>query len=547
MKNWLIVFFTCFLCCPLIAQDGGGAGQQMPAEDFYQTDKVRELRITFKDKNWAELLDSLRVHGNGLLDGEVQVDGKSFAGAGIRYRGSKSFQTGSKRNAFHIKLNHNIKGENLQGNKVIKLSNALRDPSMIREVLGYEIARQYMPAPKANFARLFVNGEYYGLFVNIEAIASPFLKENFGSKKNALIKASSNMVEKHPEACKNKVYGSLEYQGDPSCYNYNFELKSDKGWAELIDLTKRLSEEESDLEEVLNVDRTLWMLAFNNVLVNLNSYTGQNSQNYYLYKDDFGQFNPIIWDLNLAFGSFKNTGIGSDLNLKALQTMDPLLHVDNPGKPLISRLLKNPLYRKAYLSHIRTIVYDQFVSGAYEKRAKDLQRLIQIPMFNDQNKFYKSEEFQKSLTTTIGKRSKIPGIVELMSIRARFLKKHPEIAVIPPKISEVKVKSRKEFQSEAITSFRIQAKVEKLPKRVKLYYRYNSTDAYKEAFMADDGKSHDKRAGDKVFGVLIEPDADQKNLEYFIMTENARAMSFDPPNYMFEPRRVSLMELNGEG
>ncbi len=547
MKNWLIVFFACSLCCSVFAQDGGGAGQQMSTEDFYQTDKVRELRITFKEQNWEELLDSLRVNGNGLLGGEVQVEGKSFSGVGIRYRGSKSFQTGSRRNAFHIKLNHSVKGENLQGHKVIKLSNALRDPSMVREVLAYEIARQYMPAPKANFVKLFVNDEYYGLFINIEAIRGPFLKENFDSKKNALIKASSKLNEKHPEDCKNKVYGSLEYQADAACYNYNFELKSDKGWAALIELTKRLSEEEANLEEILNVDRTLWMLAFNNVLVNLNSYTGQHSQNYYLYKDDFGQFNPIIWDLNLAFGSFKNTGLGSDLNLKELQEMDPLLHADNPSKPLISRLLKNPLYRKAYLSHIRTIVYDQFVSGAYEKRAEELQRLIQVPMFNDQNKFYKSEEFQSSLTTTIGKRSKIPGIVELMSIRGRFLKKHPAIAVIPPKISEVKVKERKEFQSEAITSFRIQAKVEKLPKRVKLYYRYNSTDEYKEVFMADDGKSHDKRAGDKVFGVLIEPDADQQALEYFIMTENAKAMSFDPPNYMFEPRRVSLMELNGEG
>ncbi|MBK8428777.1 MAG: CotH kinase family protein [Lewinellaceae bacterium] len=60
------------------------------------------------------------------------------------------------------------------------------------------------------------------------------------------------------------------------------------------------------------------------------SYTGNYSQNYYLYKDNFGRFQPVHWDLNLAFGSFKNTGKGSDLEIEDLQTLDPLLHADNP-------------------------------------------------------------------------------------------------------------------------------------------------------------------------------------------------------------------------
>lgn len=553
MKKFVVIIFQClFVFCSFgqeiqkasQQEQAGGAGQQMDPGDFYDTDKVRELRLTFKEKNWPDVLDSLRVHGNGLLVCQLQIDGKSFEDVGIRYRGSKSFRTGSKRNAFHIKLNHVIKGQKLQGHKVLKLSNALRDPSMVREVLGYEIARQYMPAPKANYAKLFINEKYFGLFINVEAINDEFLKTHFGSDDNTLVKASSNFEDEHPQGCKNKVYGSLEYQENAECYPYNFELKSKAGWKDLIELTKDLSDENSVIEKSLNVDRTLWMLAFNNVLVNLNSYTGQGSQNFYLYKDEFGQFNPIIWDLNLLFGSFKNTGIGSDLTLEQLQTMDPLLHVDNTTKPLINRLLSQPLYRKAYLSHMRTILYDHFVNGAYEERAKELQRLIQIPFFNDQYKFYKGDDFQKSLTTTIGKRSKIPGLVELMSKRARFLKKHPEIAVIPPEIKHVYVMKRKEFQSTPVTTFQIRATVDKLPKRVKLFYRYNAQDAYKQVFMADDGKSNDDQAGDKVFGVTIAPEGDHDSIEYFILTENAKAISIDPPNYMFTPRKVNLAELN---
>ena len=108
------------------------------------------------------------------------------------------------------------------------------------------------------------------------------------------------------------------------------------------------------------MDHALWMLALNNVMVNLSSYTGNHSVNYFLYRDNSGRFQPLHWDLNLAFGSYKNTGNGSDLELKGLQNLDPLLHADNPYKPLISQLLKEPLYKKMYLSHIRQIVEDNF-------------------------------------------------------------------------------------------------------------------------------------------------------------------------------------------
>ncbi|MEL6867805.1 MAG: CotH kinase family protein, partial [Bacteroidota bacterium] len=468
----------------LMAQDA------VATEDFYDVMKVREIQISFSQDNWAYLLDSLRIHGDKLLLGTVNLDGQRYENVGIRYRGSKSFKTGSKRNAFHIKLNYIDKQQNHLGYKTLKMSNSLRDPSMVREVMSYEIARQYMPAPKANYAKLSVNGEYYGLFVNLEAVDAVFLEKNYGSNQHSFFKCSPSNNYKNPEGCKKNTYASLEYEGsNAACYLRNYELKSESGWDDLIQMTRVLAEEPDNIGQVLNVDRTLWMLAFNNVLVNLSSYSGQNSQNYYLYKDEKGQFNPIIWDLNLSFGSFKNIGKGSDLSLKELQKLDPLLHEDNATKPLISVLLKDPFYKKVYLSHIRTILYDHFLNDAYEKRARELQQLITVPLHNDPNRLYENfNDFNDNIKKTIGKRSKIPGIVELMASRSKFLKKHPAISYIPPTVEEVKVLRREKFSSKMVETFQIQAKVDKLPKRVKLYYRFDSEDAFKEVYMADDGR-----------------------------------------------------------
>jgi len=515
--------------------------------DFYDTDRIAEVRLNFPENNWAEALDSLVLAaGKGLHFGSASIDGQRYKNVGVRYRGTRSFKTGGNRNALYIKLNYINKNQNHQGYKTIKLSNALRDPSMVREVMSYEIARQYMPAPQANYVKVFINDKYYGLFVNIEDISDEFLTKNFGSSDDAFFKCSPNIDESDAvkKGCKNKVFASLEYEEGVQCYLDNYEIKSDDGWDDLIELTRILKKEPKKIGQVLNVDRTLWMLAFNNVLVNLSSYSGKNSQNYYLYKDINGQFNPIVWDLNLSFGSFKTIGGRSDLALRELQNLDPLLHKDNEFKPLISQLLKNPDYEKIYLSHVRSILYDHFVDGQYEKRAKELQTMITSDLYNDKNRAYDHSEYLKSLTTTIGKRSKIPGITELMGKRAKYLKKHPKLSVFPPEVSNIEVMGREKFSNQAVEKFNIVATVSQRPKRVKVYYRFKASEAYKSIYMKDDGKNNDGTAGDKTFGVMVDPEGLHDTVEYYIVPENAATVSFSPANYMYEPHKSTLKELN---
>jgi len=193
---------------------------------------------------------------------------------------------------------------------------------------------------------------------------------------------------------------------------------------------------------------------------------------------------------------------------------------------------------------MRTILYDNFVDGQYEDRARALQRTIQVPFNNDQNKFYSTTDFNNSLKSTIGKRSKIPGLVELMGKRAKYLKKNSNLTPIPPEVVDVKVISRKKLQPKDINSFKIIAQVEKRPKNVKVYYRFDSTTPYRSIFMKDDGKSNDGKAGDGSFGITIKPKEGQETLEYYIMAETVYSIEFSPTNYMFAPYTANLSELN---
>ena len=76
------------------------------------------------------------------------------------------------------------------------------------------------------------------------------------------------------------------------------------------------------------MDSHLWMLAFDNLLVNLDAPINF-AHNYYLYQDDAGRFNPIIWDLNENFGGFSMLIGGSPLSSIGVQNLDPYLNSVN--------------------------------------------------------------------------------------------------------------------------------------------------------------------------------------------------------------------------
>ncbi len=140
----------------------------------------------------------------------------------------------------------------------------------MREVLAAEMANRFFAAPEAGFAKLYVNGQYRGLFVLQEAVDSDFLDRHFddGGKGNLfLAEANSDYVA--TADCAPHRYNALETERDPSCFGQFYQLLQADNYAPLARLSQNVSAETVDL------DATLWMLAFNNLFVNLYSYSGQ--------------------------------------------------------------------------------------------------------------------------------------------------------------------------------------------------------------------------------------------------------------------------------
>ncbi len=531
LPKTLLLIFVCLGCLTF-----NGNAQK---SDLYSIDKIGELRINLPHSDWRGILDSLKVYED-YLPASVTLNGKSYEQAGVRYRGSSSFRLGEKKNPWGVKLNLGDKEANYDGHTTLKLSNGYRDPSMVREVLAYEIANQYMVAPRANFMRVFVNGQYEGLYINIEPIDKVFLKKHYGKDDGTFVKGSPDLSSSRPEECLKNTYSALEYEANSDCYAYNYELKSSEGWDDLIKLTKTLKDKPSQTGSVLNMDQTLWMLAFNNVFMNLSSYTGLFSHNYYLYKDTNGKFNPIIWDLNMCFGTFRKTGKEKRLSFKEVQRLSPLLHSNNSTKPLISQILNNDTYKMRYFSMMRIMVYDHLHNGKLQKRARDLQKLIDNDVKNDKNNLYDYQKFKISLYNNIKDKREIPALNKMLEERDDFLRKNKYLTFIPPAVTSVDGDAFGFINREG--KYYIRAKADNIASKMFLYYRYSGEMKYSRMAMSDDGQSRDKRKGDSIFGIYFgkEGEVSGRTVEFYIRAENAKGSGYSTSDFLVRPHRMTF-------
>ncbi|OQY27124.1 MAG: hypothetical protein B6244_11615 [Candidatus Cloacimonetes bacterium 4572_55] len=379
MRTPVIVFLLCF---------AGVSG--LLAQGFYDIESINTIEITFEQSNWDQLLDNLYAAGDEeRLIGAALINGAQFDSVGVRYKGNSSYSPNQIKNPLNIKLDHIIDNQELDGYGTLKLANVFKDPSFVRETLSYEIARKYMPASNANYINVYINGTHLGLYTSVQSVDKFFLGNHLNSNQNDFFKGELAGGGGPPSSV--DIWGF--YGSDSTDYYDYYELKSGDGWANLINMLDILNNDPGNIETALNVDRHLWMLAYDILMVNLDAPINF-AHNYYLYRDDAGQFNPIVWDLNENFGGFNRllTG-GPPLNFIAMQRLDPFLNESHPGFPIINQILPNPSYRKMYVAHMKTIISENFANDLYHIRALDIQGIIAGDVQNDPNKFYTYESF----------------------------------------------------------------------------------------------------------------------------------------------------------
>jgi hypothetical protein len=371
-------------------------------EPLFSPSVVRTLFLTFPGNDWEqELIDFYRTDVD--VPAQVRVDGRTYHDVGVHFRGQTSFMMvgAGYKHSMDLKFDLGDKKQALLGYRKLELLNGAADPTLLRNALYMHIMRQYIPAPQVNYVKVYINGEYWGVYVNVEHLTSEFTRRVTGTSDSLRWK-----IRGSPRA-----RGGLEYLGeDPAAYRSIYEIKSaDKkeSWKALIKLCRVLNETppaqlQAALAPLLDVDGALRFLAVEKALINNDGYWTRASD-YSLYTDAQGRFHLTPHDANetirpqeqMGWGRFNRSSSGASSNPVEL---DPLANADDPGKALLYRLLAVPELRARYLGYVRDVAERWLDWKTLGPLARSYQAAIAADVAEDHHKLYSTDAFTRSVT-----------------------------------------------------------------------------------------------------------------------------------------------------
>ena len=385
---------------------------------------LRTIFLTFENDGWEKEMVGF-YHTDVELPATMLIDDKAYENVGVQFRGNSSFfsiSDGHKR-SLSIDLDHVHKKQDFKGYRGLTLLNSNSDPTFLHTVLYLEIARNYIKAPKANYMRVVINGESWGLYVNQERFNKDYLKKTYDTRKGIRFKSTNRSSG-----------GGLSYLGDElSEYKRWYEIKSadkDESWAPLINVCKVLNETPPEslkaaLEPIFDIDGALKFLALDIALMNGDGYWLYGGD-YSILVDENNILRVLPYDLNETFsaggGGRGGRGGRGGGGGGGGATAEPFANIDDTNKAMRNKLLVVPEFRTKYLGYLKDIAENWMAWEKIGPTIDEIHALIDPEVKADTRKLYSTEQFTNGIYGTgVGS---IKGFLEQ---RRQYLLNHAEI------------------------------------------------------------------------------------------------------------------------
>jgi spore coat protein H len=268
---------------------------------------------------------------------------------GVRIRGNTSRNKVKK--SFKIDFKE-YGGEQFYQLKKMNLKPNTNDPSMLREALSWMMYRKHnVPAARVSFVELYMNGEFMGVYQNVENIDDEFVDRRFGNEEGNLYKCT---------------WGATLAKNSDLYNNQNIEIKTNEtvnDRSKLVEFVKLLNSTpseswETQMEAVFAVDDYLRQLAVEALIGHWDGYAF-NTNNYYLYENpESGRIHYIPYDLDNTWGI---DWIGFDWGTKDLLSW----HSRSLSVPLTTQLLKRDRYFNIYVDYLNEVLEQWFSMENY--------------------------------------------------------------------------------------------------------------------------------------------------------------------------------------
>jgi spore coat protein H len=362
---------TLFVSLALIFLSQISFAQQPAFGEAFLQDEVANISITMNPDSLSAMFNNLGNSHEFPAD-MVYTYSSGFSGyshVGIRFRGNTSLNAQKK--SFKIILDKFV-DQNFYGMEELNLIANQNDPSLLRAKLCWDFFRNAgLPACRTSHVRVYINGTYAGLYLNVEQIDNHFADIRFDDGTGNLWKClwgSDLMFQgSSPTLYTDDAYDLVENE---FLFNYS-EL------AQFINVLNNtpLSSLPCELEKVFNVHDYLKIMAADILLGNWDNYIF-NKNNFYLYHNEkTGKLEYIPYDLDNTLGI---DWVNVDWAQRNLYTW-----TTSSNRPLFTRLLQIPAYRNEFSNYVNEFVATTFNANAIELQAQQIQNIIAAAAIED--------------------------------------------------------------------------------------------------------------------------------------------------------------------
>ncbi|MCB1098913.1 MAG: CotH kinase family protein, partial [Verrucomicrobiae bacterium] len=278
----------------LAASDVGKLGEgkvswlYIPGRNAESAEQLPHYQVWMPSENWDAMNDDAR---SDSLNKAMFIAGNKAYPVQVRCRGD--FARSWPKKSYKIIF---AGGRAFNGHERINLNSGQKDVSYLREPLAYSVYRDLgVPTSESGFARLDVNGKFWGLYIEVEQPNEEFLEKR-GWKDATLYKTST------------RNYRSDERDlGDEEAFSqhYEKETRRDESYSDLAEFCKGIAAPR-DLKQWIaeNVERDVYLgyLCGTALIQNFDCY----NKNHLLARRSDGKWSALPWDLDRTLGDWEN-------------------------------------------------------------------------------------------------------------------------------------------------------------------------------------------------------------------------------------------------
>jgi hypothetical protein len=195
------------------------------------------------------------------------------------------------KSAFKLKFSNSA--QRVSGLKKLTLNNMVQDPSKIHETVVYKLFRSVgVPAPRTGYANLTINGEAFGLYLNVENVDDVMLDKWYGADN------TNHLYE--------GTYLGWSNQLDPFDGGYEVDEGDEDDRADLqnlYDLNNTAAEQWFDtMKDIVDFQNVVRMWAVERYSGHWDGYSADIVNNFYFHSDATNKFTMLPWGTDQTWG-----------------------------------------------------------------------------------------------------------------------------------------------------------------------------------------------------------------------------------------------------